>query len=48
MCVPLLVLAFLGAHLPAAIHHPSAQAAAAVALVLPPAKLNHTQGSDRI
>lgn len=36
MCVPLLVLAFLGAHLPAAIHHPSTQAAAAVALVLPP------------
>ena len=38
MGVPLLVLALLGALLPAALHHPSTQAAAAVALILPPAK----------
>ena len=39
MGVPLLVLALLGALLPAALDHPSTQAAAAVALILPPAKV---------
>ena len=39
MCVTLLVLAFLRAQLPRALDHPSTQAAAAVALILPPAKV---------
>ena len=38
MCVTLLVLALLGALVLAALDHPSTQAAAAVALILPPAK----------
>ena len=44
MCVTLLVLALLGALILAALDHPSTQAAAAVALMLPPAKVIHTQG----
>ena len=44
MRVTLIVLTFLGAQLPCAFDHPSTQAAAPVALILPPGKLNHTQG----
>ena len=36
MCVPLVILTFLGAQLPGTLDHPSTEAAAAVTLILPP------------
>ena len=44
MGVPLVILTFLGAQLPGALDHPSTQTAAAVALILPPDQVKHTQG----
>ena len=47
MGVPLVILTYLGAQLPRALHHPSTQAAAAVTLILPPDQIKHTQGLEK-
>ena len=41
MCVPLVVLALLGADLPGALDHTPGQAGAAVAVVRPPESIYH-------